>query len=157
VSLKWTGPFTIKTMMQNCLDDAQEWPPHEKSVYLITQNAWKHSPSLESKPLYVGGNTGKSSRLCTRVGDLIADMFGFYDGDTGHHSGGQSLYDWCHNNNIHPFKLHIAWCKRLPWCSRCAEIDVVKLFLNQWKQKDTVGLLNKNRPPKCPDHDQWII
>jgi hypothetical protein len=36
----------------------------------------------------VGGNTGGAARFCTRIGDLVADMHGFFGNETGHHSGG---------------------------------------------------------------------
>ena len=68
-------------------------PPEKGSAYVVTQREWSGHPTKESTPLYVGGNSGKSDRFRTRVGDLIADTFGFFGGDTGHHSGGQHLHE----------------------------------------------------------------
>ena len=83
-------------------------------------------------------------------------LFGLFDKDTGHHSGGQSLNRYCRENGVNPFSLHIAWCKQTPWCNRCAEINVFDLFLDNWKDKASTNLLNKKRPPKCPDHNTSI-
>src|SRR5688572_23416864 len=90
--LMWTGPYPISDYLENAISDAKEWrrrwPPAGGAVYLVSRYAWTGAPTTEAQPLYVGGNTGGSQRFCTRIGDLVADMFGFFDGDTGHHSGG---------------------------------------------------------------------
>jgi len=150
--LIWSKPYKISQLLQNCHSEDQDWPPHEKAVYLVTRLGWRTKPSLRSHPLYIGGNTGVSKRFCTRVGDLIADLYGFFDGNTGHHSGGQSLYWWCQENNVHPGDLHLAWATRRPWCSRCAEIELASLFVSEWENRASAGLLNKNRPPACIEH-----
>src|SRR5207302_830702 len=58
------------------------------------------SANVDGDVLYVGGNTGDSDRFITRVGDLIADMLGFWGEQTGHHSGGIRLWEYCHKNRI---------------------------------------------------------
>ena len=151
----WEGPFKIRELLRNCLSNEQGWPPASNAIYVISRKAWRINPGRKCDPLYIGCNTGDSKRFCTRVGDLIADMHGFWDGDTGHHSGGQSLYKWCKKNAIHPGELFIGWGKRRPWCSRCAEIDVFESLLVKWSSRKVVGLLNKKRPPGCPTHNRW--
>ncbi len=148
----WTGPFAIRELLNRCLDDAQPWPPPGQAVYLVSRHHWTHEPTPESSPLYFGGNTGHADRFCTRIGDLIADLFGFWDGGTGHHSGGQSLYKWCKSEAIAPGDLFLAWATRTPWCGRCAEADLARLVAPDWSQRSRVGLLNKNRSPMCPTH-----
>lgn len=103
--------------------------------------------------MYVGGNTGNSERFATRVGDLMADMFGFYGGDTGHHSGGQHIYEYCEKNKIHPLDLYLGWKKYLispksnssvpSNCPRCQEV----LLHDELDPKP-----NRNKPPKCKWH-----
>ncbi len=150
--LIWSKPYKISQLLQNCHSEDQDWPPHEKGVYLVTLRGWRNEPSRRSHPLYIGGNTGVSERFCTRIGDLIADLYGFFDGNTGHHSGGQSLYWWCQENKVHPGDLYLAWATRQPWCSRCAEIELASIFVSEWESRVSVGLLNKSRPPACLKH-----
>src|SRR2546423_422791 len=105
----WIGPFQLQQLLDCCLDDRHRKPPMEGSAYLVTEKRWRTSPNRASVPLYVGGNTGRSARFRTRLGDLLADAFGFFGGGTGHHSGGQSLHEWCRKESVNPLKLYIAW------------------------------------------------
>ena len=136
-SMKWIGPFKIDSLLDNCLDEWHPWPPEANAVYLVSQKAWKTRPTGDCIPLYVGSNTGRSPRFRTRVGDLIADMFGFF----AHSSGGQSLYNHCKQERINPKQLYIGWagCS----CMRCAE----NLLYDYLEPK-----LNKVRPSRCLDH-----
>lgn len=152
----WTGPFQIKSLLANCLNDKHPWPPAGNAVYLISRKPWKGTPNRSCGPLYVGGNTGKSERFRTRIGDLLADMHKFFSDETGHHSGGQTLHNWCKGNNVHPSDLFIAWAVRKPWCGRCAEIELFQFFIDRWEERHKVGLLNKKRPPWCKRHNKWI-
>lgn len=152
----WTGPFKIRCLLENCLERDQPWPPPSEAVYVVSRVKWRTAPGRNCRPLYIGSNTGKSERFCTRIGDLIADMYGLWDGDTGHHSGGQTLYEWCEQNVIHPGDLFIGWGTRKPWCGCCAEIEVVESLLGKWSNRKSVGLLNKKRPPTCRVHDKGI-
>lgn len=154
----WAGPFRVGELLSRCLEDNQPWPPSTDGVYLVSQHPWTASPSTGCAPLYVGGNTGRSgrARFCTRVGDLLADMHGFWDGGTGHHSGGQSIYKWCKKSRVRPGDLFIAWATRSPWCSRCAELDIISMFVGTWSARTHVGLLNKNRPPACAPHSRRV-
>lgn len=152
--IRWVGPFTIRHLLDHCLDEVQPWPPPDQAVYLVTQRAWSDSPTLESRPLYFGANTGDSNRFCTRIGDLIADLFGFWDGGTGLHSGGQKLYDWCRTSNVHPGELFLAWGTCDNWCARCAENFLADLVAPDWSSRSASGLLNAIRPPACGVHQR---
>lgn len=151
-ALVWSGPFRVRALLDACLDDDHPWPPASRGVYVVSRDEWRDVPSPACRPLYFGGNTGDSQRFCTRIGDLIADLHGFWDGGTGHHSGGQSLYRWCHANKVHPGDLVIGWATRTPWCDRCAESELAALLVTSWQGRD--GLLNKARPPACRAHVQ---
>lgn len=137
-NMKWVGPFTINKLLNSCLDDAHPWPPESNGVYLVSRKAWKIRPNWDCIPLYVGSNTGRSSGLCTRVGDLIADMFGFF----WHSSGGQSLYNYCKEKKLNPKRLYIGWVENCG-CFRCAENYIYDLLKPE---------LNRRRPAKCKQH-----
>jgi hypothetical protein len=139
---KWIGPFQIRTLLEFCLDDAVPKPPLASSAYLLTKAKWQLNPSADSAPLYVGGNTGKSARFRTRVGDLLADAFGFYSAETGHHSGGQEIHKWCRQNQVNPLELHIAWIEGAE-CNRCLED---RLF------RKCKPILNRVIPSRCKTH-----
>ncbi|MCB2185670.1 MAG: hypothetical protein KQJ78_04590 [Deltaproteobacteria bacterium] len=144
--MPWLGPYKIRTLLENCLLDNQEWPRETKGVYLVSQNGWRDEPKLTSVVLYVGSNTGNSDRFRTRIGDLIADMFGFYGRQTGHHSGGANLWYFCYENSINPLDLYLGW-KNYVHCALCEEN---KLY-DQFQSKH---LLNKKRPSECKGHDK---
>src|SRR5258708_174393 len=94
-SERWIGPFQILELLEkSSLPDAV-WPPDHGSAYLVTRRAWQGNPMPASGALYVGGITGKSDRFRTRIGDLLADSFGFYGKTNGHSSGGTSIHGWC--------------------------------------------------------------
>jgi len=122
----------------------EETPPDEDAgIYVVTQRQWFDEPTQDAVVLYVGGNTGRSKRFRTRIGDLIADMLGFFGDETGHHSGGQSLWDWCHRQQVKPLDLYIGWDTEVG-CKRCAEKKAYE---------DLRPLLNKKRPSRCPEHE----
>lgn len=156
-SPKWIGPFKIKTLLENCHNKSQEWPPAANGVYVVSLKRWRGEPNRNSEAIYVGGNTGASKRFATRIGDLLADTFGFFDGGTGHHSGGQSIFGFCENKRVKPLNLFLGWKKYLidpesksstpANCPRCQEILVYEYF----NSKNGL-LLNKNRPSKCKIH-----
>jgi hypothetical protein len=146
---EWVGPFQIRKLLESCFDtDPERWPPNEPSVYLVSEREWKSAPTIECGPLYVGSITGSSPRFRTRIGDLLADMFGFFHYDeptiAGHSSGGQKLYRWCCDKHRSPFNLYIAWLEQ-PACHRCEEL---RLF-RHWKGKLGEELLNERSPPRC--------
>jgi hypothetical protein len=140
---RWVGPFQIRGLLEHCLDDAAiPRAPESGSAYLVTRNEWQSNPTAESAPLYVGGNTGTSARFRTRVGDLLADSFGFYTFERGHSSGGQHVHRWCRENQVNPLDLYIAWIEGTE-CHRCLE---GRLF-RELKPK-----LNRSTPSKCKRH-----
>ena len=102
VDERWIGPFKICSLLEAASDPEAIWPPDRGSAYLVTHHHWDGNPTQASVPLYVGGITGNSHRFRTRVGDLLADMLGFYGSDigNGHHSGGRSLHGWALQNQI---------------------------------------------------------
>lgn len=140
--LKWVGPYTIDELLDSFLKSSYPRPPEVNGVYLISKNRWDEQPTSKCIPLYVGSNTGRSKRFRTRIGDLIADMFGFFGDETGHHSGGETIYDYCKKEQLNPKKLYIAWVENCG-CVRCVENKVY----------DELGpSLNKNRPTQCKEH-----
>lgn len=142
--MRWITPFRVRDLLENCLDYRnQKWPPEDNGIYLVSLNAWKNNPSKSCHPLYVGSTTGKSARFRTRVGDLIADIFGFYsDEEIGHHSGGINIHKYCKRKKILPLDLYIGWAEKCD-CVRCAETKTYE----QVKPK-----LNRKSPPVCGIH-----
>jgi hypothetical protein len=140
--LIWVGPFAIEDLLRHSIDESYSRPPESGSAYMVTLHSWQGRPTIECRPLYIGGNTGRSKRFRTRIGDLLADLFGFFGEETAHHSGGQSLHRYCRENNINPLELHIAWVK-MAECHRCLEVDLYSRLK---------PLLNRRVPPKCSDH-----
>ena len=140
--MNWLGPYRLRDLLENSMNDKHPWPPDHNGVYVISQKEWKDFPTTDCLPLYAGGTTGKSKRFCTRVGDLIADMLGFFGEDTGHHSGGQHLYDYCEKNEINPLDLFLGWAEHCS-CFRCAEASIIKNLAPQ---------LNRKSPARCPKH-----
>lgn len=139
---EWVGPFEVRTLLEHCIDGTIALPPESASAYVVTQRSWNAAPGAECGVLYVGGNTGRSARFRTRLGDLLADAFGFFGGGTGHSSGGQSLHWWCRENQFNPLRLQLAWVNRCK-CYRCLEIELVR---------DLSPLLNKVAPSRCNVH-----
>jgi hypothetical protein len=140
--MKWVGPITIDQLLDRVAVDWDTAPPESNGVYVISIRRWRGEPSKACEPLYVGGNTGKGARFRTRMGDLIADLFGFYGKTTGHHSGGQSLNRYCADNGINPKHLYVGWARNCS-CGRCAEVDL---------HRRLDPLLNKRCPPACRVH-----
>lgn len=117
-------------------------PPDDHGVYLISEMDWKTEPDAKCKPLYVGSNTSDSPLFRRRVGSLVADIFGLYSHERGHHSGGKSINWYCQAQGLDPRELYIGWLESVE-CHRCAE---VKLY-------ETLGPeLNKVRPARCNSH-----
>lgn len=139
---EWVGPFEVQELLAHCIDDSIPLPPESESAYLVSVHPWSREPSALCRPLYVGGNTGHSARFRTRLGDLVADSFGFFGGGTGHSSGGRSIHQWSRENQVNPLKLHVAWVKRCA-CHRCLEIELVG---------ELSPVLNRKAPARCSVH-----
>jgi hypothetical protein len=142
--MTWIGPFKIGDMLDNSHNDSLPKPPESNGVYVVSRKPWAcgEEPTKECKPLYVGSNTGKSARFRTRIGDLIADGFGYYGEKTGHHSGGQSIHVYCKEHNVNLKELYIGWVEECV-CARCEENNLYKKLEPP---------LNKKKPSKCNDH-----
>lgn len=149
-AFEWSPARRIRELLAGCIDSGQPMPPEANAVYLVTRSSWQNAPTPNAEPLYFGGNTGQSARFRTRIGDLIADMHGFYGAATGHHSGGQSLHAWCLTHREPPGDLYLAWATRRPWCGRCAEVELAAILAPDWEHRGS--LLNKHRPGRCPIH-----
>jgi len=141
---RWVGPFKFSEVLERSIDLSFPKPPESESAYVVTLKAWKRAPSRESVPLYVGGNTGLSKRFRTRVGDLVADMFGFFGSETGHHSGGQSVHAYCERNRVSPLNLFIGWVEGCE-CHRCLEIELCRSLRPS---------LNRSAPSRCSRHER---
>ena len=137
--MAWIGPFQLRRLLENSLKPGQPMPPEADGVYVVSLKQWTTQPTANDGILYVGGNTGKSKRFRTRVGDLVADMLGFYGSETGHHSGGQTLCTHCREKGINPLNLWLGWRDRVA-CRRCAEIELFDALK---------PIKNKSRPSKC--------
>ena len=140
--MRWIGSFQLRSYLLKSIDPKQVWPPEANGVYLISRNSWNEQPDQKSGVLYLGSNTGMSSRFRTRIGDLVADMLGFYCEETGHSSGGISLHKYCCEKMINPLDLFIGWKIECP-CVRCEKNSLY----DQLKPE-----LNKKRPSRCKNH-----
>jgi hypothetical protein len=145
--LKWVGPYRIDELLDQF---HKPQPPESNAVYVVSKKRWHGEPTETCVPLYVGSNTGRSRRFRTRIGDLIADVFGFYvdagtKNKTGHHSGGKTLHKYCVASNLNPKRLYIGWAEECD-CARCAENTIY----DQLKPAGT--LKNNNRPSRCKKH-----
>ncbi len=140
--MNWEGPFQLRDLLENSTTENYPWPPADKGVYLVSLESWDTAPTKACIPLYAGGNTGKSDRFCTRIEDLVADMVGFYDGGTGHHSGGQKLWEYCNKHVVKPLDLFLGWDADIT-CPRCDEIELYEALKPE---------LNQKRPPQCSEH-----
>ena len=134
----WVGPFRIEDLLKDVLTTNLPRPPEHHGVYVVSERPWKGQPATDTGVLYVGTTTGKSPRFRTRIGDLIADLFGFFCDQTGHSSGGQSLYEYCTTNKVHPFNLWIGWISEVP-----NRADVADHLFTTLEPR-----LNKKRPAK---------
>jgi hypothetical protein len=141
----WVGPLTIDQLLDGSLDGSCPKPPEANGVYLISQKRWNGSPTPDCTPLYVGGNERNPKLFRKRIGDLIADMFGFFSpgvDNAGHHGPAQRLHDYCGQHRINPKSLYIGWLKNCT-CYRCVENDLYD------KLKPSI---NKKRPGRCQRH-----
>lgn len=139
---EWVGPFKVQELLAHCIDNTLPLPPDSGSAYLVSERSWRSEPTARCKPLYVGGNTGQSARFRTRLGDLLADAFGFFGDETGHSSGGRSLHAWCREHAVSPLGLYLAWVDHCT-CHRCLELELFR---------ELSPLLNKNAPARCKVH-----
>ncbi len=141
--MKWVGPFTIDELLDKCFTGDSR-PPIQKACYVVSKKKWQNQPDSNCMPLYVGSTTGNTKRFRTRIGDLIADIFGFFGGQTGHHSGGITLYNYCKQQQINPRTLYLGWVENVK-CERCLEKDLYKSLDPK---------CNRSKPPRCKIHNK---
>ena len=135
---RWVRPVKIRDLLGEAHKPTAIWPP-AASAYLVTHREWRDVPDKASRPLYVG----ISGRMRQRLGDLMADMFGFHDveNNVGKHPGGRLLHKWTKDNRVTAFDLHLAWAENHD-CHKCLEA--------YW-HKRLEPELNKVTP-SCKDH-----
>ena len=149
--MPWSTPIRISELLEDCLslEAGAQWPPEDKGVYVVSHEPWPDGyPASGTRPLYVGGTTGKSKRFRTRIGDLMADLHGFYGDETGHHSGGIKLHAYCREYGVKPGDLYLGWYTEADFCDRCVERSLFEDLKAQVEAQGLV-LLNKNAPPAC--------
>lgn len=127
--MNWVGSITVDELLEGAFNPAIPRPPLEPSVYLVSRSPWQGEPTVACEPLYAGGLLGDWPRFRTRIGDLIADMFGFFGevGKKGHHSSSQSIHRYCIEHGISPLHLYIGWAEKVS-CHRCAEIMLYEML-----------------------------
>ena len=142
--MEWAGPITIDELLDCAFDSDIPRPPLEPSVYVVSLDSWEVEPTADGNVLYVGSLTSPAPRFRTRIGDLVADLFGFFGetGKKGHHSGAQTMHKYCLENGINPRKLFIGWALEVE-CHRCAENTLYDVLEPR---------LNKVRPSACRKH-----
>lgn len=139
----WEGPFRVARLLDASIDASQPWPPEDLGVYLVSCQPWTKTPTRACEPLYVGSTTGRTPRFATLVGDLVADMFGFYGTTTGHNNGGQRIWRWCDENRVKPGHLFLGWYTQPGMCPRCEAARASAALRPQ---------LNVWGPPRCTVH-----
>lgn len=88
------------------------------------------------------GEPHRPKLLRNRIGFLVKDMLGFWGDEAGSHSGGQSIWNWCFDNRVHPFDLYLGWVVGIE-CGRCIETDLYTRLQ---------PLLSRKVPARCPGH-----
>lgn len=140
---RWIGPFKLRDYLERSIDPAQIWPPEAAGVYVVSCNTWIDEPNSENRILYVGSNPKNPTQLRNRIGFLIKDMLGFWGDKHGSHSGGQSLWNWCFENQVHPLELYVGWIIDIE-CGRCTETELFARFR---------PLLSRKAPARCKGHE----
>jgi len=138
----WEGPYQIKKLLE---DESYLPKGNYGGVYVVTQWCWRDTPRKDKKSviLYVGKS---EDSLRKRVGDLVADLHGFSDNNQGHHTGGQSLREWCQKQRPRFVSddLWIGWVIN-PDCVSCTE---------NWLFDKLCPSENGKRPPRCKEHSE---
>jgi hypothetical protein len=113
-------------------------------VYVVAERFWEGNgePPKTAGVRYIGKGDGKQkNQLRKRVGDLIIDICGYFDKDTGHHTFAYKFKELQPGRD--PMKLFISWAE--DECASCAE----NLLCDKFKDSE---LLNGAKPPKCKFH-----
>jgi hypothetical protein len=144
IEMKWEGPITIDKLLDSAFNSNLPVPPLAPSVYGVSQTRWEIEPSADGNVLYVGSLFSSAPRFRTRIGDLVADLFGFFSdpGKKGHYSGAQTMHQFCLDNGINPRTLLIGWALDVE-CHRYLENTLYDVLPPR---------LNKVRPSPCRKH-----
>jgi hypothetical protein len=124
--------------------DSSVWPPAKSGVYVVAERSWEGcgEPPESARVLYVGKGDGKQkNQLRKRVGDLVIDMCGYFDKDTGHHTFAYKFKERC--PRLDPMELYISWAEAD--CASCEEIRLYDKF-------NDGSLLNGGKPSRCKSH-----
>jgi hypothetical protein len=147
----WVIPRTVEKQLQLIAERAKDgadsdpnvWPRAKSGVYVVAERSWEGNgePPKTADVRYVGKGDGKqNNQLRKRVGDLIIDICGYFDKDTGHHTFPYKFKDEYRERD--PVKeLYISWAE--VECASCVENHLYDKFNGERK------LLNKRKPPKC--------
>jgi hypothetical protein len=144
----WVTPRTVKEQLQLIAErvkggadsDASVWPPARSGVYAVAKHPWEGNdePPKSAGVRYVGKGDGEqNNQLRKRVGDLIIDICGYFDKDTGHHPFPYNFKDQF--PGLDPMELYISWAE--DECASCAE--------NRLYDKFNDGALLQVKPSKC--------
>jgi hypothetical protein len=153
--VRWSKPIQIKKLILECVelagDDPTVWPPETASVYIVTHKEWHgedQQPTTANKPAYVGSNSKNPKLFRRRVGDLIADLFGFCGEKLGHHAGAMRMHRHFRQLKIPPHDLYIAWAVKLD-CTKCLERGLIQTFKKE--ENDPTKFFNKSVPSICKE------
>ena len=138
----WVGPFALIDYLGAVLNEGHRWPAESNGIYVVSTASWRGRPTIACRPLYVG----LSSVLITRIGSLVADMLGLFAHESGHHSGGRTIYFYCKKTGIPPLKLYLGWKESVPW-EHCCE------FYEYWRlNRPPCNSRAKGKEPWCQSH-----
>ena len=137
--MPWYGPYQIAQLLTHTVGEGAWLPPDNGTVYVVTRTD-QRVQQINPLPnvLYVGGITAQN-RFRIRVGDLIADMLGFFSENLPtRHCAGPKVRCWCQLHGVNPSELYLWW--KTEGCPRCEEI----IAFDELHPK-----LNKKRPNRC--------
>lgn len=146
---RWVNPRTVERQLQLIVErarigqdcDASVWPRAKSGVYVVAERSWEgnEEPPKAAGVRYVGKGDGKrNNQLRKRVGDLLIDICGYFDNDTGHHTFPYKFKQKYPERN--PVKeLYISWAEEE--CASCAETRLYDKFND--------GSLLQERPSRC--------
>ena len=149
----WVTPRTVGQQLQLLAEKAKDgadsdptiWPAAQSGVYVVAEHPWdaRSEPPKTARVLYVGKAAGKQkNQLRKRLGNMIIDICGYFDKDTGHHTFAYKFKERYPKRD--PMKeLYISWTE--VECASCAEVSLYDKF-------NDGSLLNSGKPSRCKFH-----
>lgn len=148
----WVSPRMMREQLQLIAEKAKDgaesdssvWPAATSGVYVVAERSWegRGEPPETVRVLYVAKGDGKQKKqLRKRLGDLIIDVCGYFDKDTGHHTFAYKFKD--RYPRLDPMELYISWAE-----VDCASCDGIRLY----DKFNGGSLLNSGRPSRCKSH-----